>query len=84
MIKLKSLWFSLLCISSTLQALELRGELTQGSLLRGELMPGSAVWLNDEPVKVLPEGKFVVGFGRDANQTQSLRWQTPDGEVKHP
>jgi murein DD-endopeptidase MepM/ murein hydrolase activator NlpD len=79
--KLKGLLFGLWCISCTVQALELRGELTQGSLVRGELTPGSAVWLNDEAVKVLPDGKFVVGFGRDAKLTQHLRWQTPNGET---
>ncbi|MDC8830980.1 M23 family metallopeptidase [Alteromonas gilva] len=63
------------------QALELRGSLTQGSLLRGKVPEGSKVWLNDEPVKTLSSGEFVIGFGRDAGPQQALRWQTPDGEM---
>lgn len=65
---------------SVAQAIELRGALTQGSLLRGTVPEGSKVWLNDEPVKALSSGEFVIGFGRDADVRQYLRWQTPDGK----
>lgn len=66
-----------LCVTSTVHALELKGELTQGSLLRSEVPAGTLVWLDDNPVKVLPDGKFVIGFGRDAAPAHTLRWLVP-------
>ncbi|XOV77747.1 MAG: M23 family metallopeptidase [Aestuariibacter sp.] len=67
----------MLSVFST-QAIELIGEMTQGSLIRGEVAPGSKVWLNDIEVKVSPEGYFAFGFGRDAKLTHRLSWQTPE------
>ena len=63
------------------QPIQLRGELTQGSLLRGKLAPGSKLWLNEEPVATLSSGEFVVGFGREAQPNHILRWETPEGET---
>lgn len=63
-------------LSGNGSALELDGVKTQGSLLRGKVEPGTQVWLNDKPVKVLNSGSFVIGFGRDANLTQQLSWQS--------
>lgn len=62
-------------------AVELRGELTQGSLLRGKLPAGSQVWLNDEPLLITDDGLFVLGFGRDAELSHQLKWQSVDGKV---
>lgn len=70
----------LLLISLLAQATEtlpLRGELTQGSLLRGHLPKGSKVWLNDQPVLVASDGHFALGFARDAGLTQQIGWQKP-------
>ena len=68
-------------ISCTLQAVELNGELTQGSLIRGKLPAGTKVWLDDKPLKILSSGEFAFGFGRDASLKHILRWQTLAGDM---
>ena len=72
----------LLLLSYQLAASEIKlsGELTQGSLIRGQLPAGSQLWLNEQQVKVSADGYFAFGFGRDALLKQKLSWQTPEGE----
>ena len=55
----------------------LKGQLTQGALLRGKLPAGSVVWLNGKALNILASGDFAFGFGRDAALTQELAWQLP-------
>lgn len=62
--------------------LELNGELTQGSLIRGQVEPNSKVWLNDQAIKVSAQGWFAFGFGRDAKLEHTLSWQLPGNEVQ--
>lgn len=64
------------------QALELQGELTQGSLLRGQLPMGAKLWLNDQVVEVSSSGDFAFGFGRDAALTHKLAWQVGEGDIQ--
>ncbi|WP_395345453.1 M23 family metallopeptidase [Ningiella sp. W23] len=59
------------------QEIELKGEMTQGSLIRGQLPPGSKVWLNDEAIDLSSTGAFVFGFGRDAQLEHRLSWELP-------
>ena len=47
-------------------AAELRGEMTQGSLIRGKTIPGNTVLLDGKPIKVGKMGDFAFGFARDA------------------
>jgi murein DD-endopeptidase MepM/ murein hydrolase activator NlpD len=54
------------------QALELKGELVQGSLVTGKVAPGEAVQLNGKSVKVSENGVFVIGFGRDESDSAML------------
>ncbi len=72
----------LLLLSFQLAASEIKlnGELTQGSLIRGQLPAGSQLWLNEQQVKVSADGYFAFGFGRDTLLKQKLSWQTPEGE----
>ncbi len=56
----------------------LMGELTQGSMIRGKVSPGTQVWLNDKKIEVSQAGDFVFGFGRDAKLSHKLVWQSPD------
>jgi murein DD-endopeptidase MepM/ murein hydrolase activator NlpD len=87
----------LVCISSALccftfsvfagdiqpaRGLQLKGEMTQGSLIRGQVPVGHQVWLNDTPLKISADGYFVFGFGRDAKLSQQLRWIN-NGNVAH-
>lgn len=70
----------LLCFSAmSLQALELRGELQQGSLIRGKLPPGSQIWLDERQITVAPSGDFALGFSRDDKLNWQLKWRLPDG-----
>ncbi|MFT6898004.1 MAG: murein DD-endopeptidase MepM/ murein hydrolase activator NlpD [Paraglaciecola sp.] len=59
--------------------LVLRGQLTQGSLIRGTVPPGSQVWLNDRSLQVSRQGLFVFGVGRDAKLNQRLKWTDSQG-----
>lgn len=57
----------------------LKGKLAPGSLVYGQVEPGSRVWLNDAPVRVDHGGRFALGFGRDAKFTHTLRVEGPNG-----
>ena len=50
----------------------LNGKFTQGALLRGQAPAGASVTLNGEPVQTNKDGKFVVGFDREAPLQQRL------------
>ena len=39
---------------------------SQGGLAQGRAVPGSRVTLDGKPVKVSPDGRFIIGFARDA------------------
>lgn len=60
-------------------ALELQGQLTQGSLIRGQALSGTSIWLNNIAIDVSADGYFAFGFGRDAALKQTLKWTAPDG-----
>jgi murein DD-endopeptidase MepM/ murein hydrolase activator NlpD len=64
----------LLSLGVIAKEIELKGEMTQGSLIRGQVPVGHQVWLNDTPIKISSEGYFAFGFGRDAELTQQLKW----------
>ncbi|MBV2129836.1 M23 family metallopeptidase [Arsukibacterium indicum] len=57
----------------------LDGELTQGSLIRGQAPAGSQVFFNEQPIKVSASGQFVFGIGRDAALQHQLTVITADG-----
>lgn len=72
--------FSLLLLCPTLaSALELQGEPVQGGLIFGTVAAGSRVQLDDQPIMVSPDGRFVIGFGRDETGVRALRVSRPDG-----
>lgn len=54
-------------------AVDLTGRLEQGGLAIGQARPDSAVSLDGRAVPVAPDGRFVLGFGRDAAATATLR-----------
>ncbi|WP_028116777.1 M23 family metallopeptidase [Ferrimonas senticii] len=71
---------SLICLAFSASAVELRGALTQGSLLRGQAAVGETIQLNGQAVTVADDGQFVIGFGRDAELTQQLAITSADGQ----
>ncbi|QIZ76373.1 M23 family metallopeptidase [Ferrimonas lipolytica] len=72
----------LISVSFLAQSIELDGELTQGSLVRGEVEAGSTVRLNGDDVNVTETGHFVIGFGRDTPLGHTLEVVSPAGEVQ--
>jgi murein DD-endopeptidase MepM/ murein hydrolase activator NlpD len=88
---IKLLSFILLAFSSILcfaekqsidltSLLKLKGELTQGSAIIGQLPKGAKLQVNNTVIRTTNEGGFLVGFGRDADLRQSLRLITALGE----
>lgn len=61
--------------------LALDGELRQGAVVIGQTDPFARVRFDGRPIRVGPEGHFVIGFDRDAPQTQLLEVRFPDGEA---
>ena len=50
-----------------------QGALTQGGLAIGQAPPGAtAVFLDGAPVPLAPDGRFLIGFGRDARATATV------------
>lgn len=74
--------FSALTLHVSAEGLELKGAMTQGSLIRGQVPVGHQVWLNEQPLKISADGYFAFGFGRDAKLTQQLKWLDNKG-VQH-
>jgi murein DD-endopeptidase MepM/ murein hydrolase activator NlpD len=60
-------------------AITLTGALSQGGFARGEAPPGTRLVLDGNPVRVAPDGKFILGFSRDAPAAMSLVAIFPDG-----
>jgi murein DD-endopeptidase MepM/ murein hydrolase activator NlpD len=57
----------------------LDGAFLQGGLIRGVAAPGAQVFLDDQALRVSPEGRFVFGFGRDDEGPVRLRVRFADG-----
>jgi murein DD-endopeptidase MepM/ murein hydrolase activator NlpD len=70
---------ALLC-HSVADAVELKGEAVQGGLIFGKTSPGALVHLDETEVMVSPDGKFVIGFGRDETGERKLLVLEPTGE----
>ncbi len=60
--------------------LSLEGRFSQGGMVLGQTLPGAIVSLDGREIRVGPEGRFVFGFGRDAETRASLKVVLPDGE----
>lgn len=61
--------------------LELSGQAVQGGMLTGRTQPGVEVFLGERPVPVSDDGLFIIGFGRDAPATATLKLVDSDGET---
>jgi murein DD-endopeptidase MepM/ murein hydrolase activator NlpD len=67
-------------LRQALGAVDLTGKLTQGSLIIGRVAPGSHITLDGKAIRVDSEGRFLLGFGRDAAPTAHLAITGPDGK----
>ncbi len=61
--------------------LVLDGPLLQGGLLHGRVEPGARVFFKGKPVRLTPDGRFLIGFGRDAGGPYPLEIRHADGSV---
>ena len=68
-----------LLVAATDQGPNLQGQLVQGGLVHGQVAPGAGVWLDDRPLRVGSDGRFVFGLGRDAPATAELIVALPGG-----
>ncbi len=66
-------------VATTAGNLALEGTLTQGGLMIGKTDPGARVSIDGSPVRVSPDGQFLIGFGRDAKPEARLRISHPGG-----
>ena len=57
--------FHTLSVPVNSQEFNYSGELTQGGLVRGKVVPGTKIFLDEKQIKVSRNGLFVFGFGRD-------------------
>lgn len=56
-----------------------QGHFEQGGLVYGHTVPGAQVSLDGQKLRLMPDGEFLLGFGRDAAPTASLDITYPDG-----
>ncbi|MGI9294587.1 MAG: hypothetical protein ACR2PS_11450, partial [Pseudomonadales bacterium] len=62
-----------LLASLAADALQLEGELQQGSVLIGRLGEGERITVDGQRLPITTEGEFVFGLDRDAGKTLSLQ-----------
>ena len=74
-----ALLLSLLWAGTALAETRLFGHVEQGGLVVGHATPGARVSLDGRPVPVDGQGRFLLGFGRDAAASAELRIALPDG-----
>jgi murein DD-endopeptidase MepM/ murein hydrolase activator NlpD len=73
---------AILCLPLAARALTLEGNLIQGGMAIGKTDPGTTVVYQGKPVRVSPEGLFVIGFSRDAGPAAEIELQRPSGTVE--
>lgn len=66
-------------LSLPARALDLQGSFVQGGLVVGRAAPGAKVTLDGKPLRVDRDGRFLLGFGRDAKPTAELIVATAAG-----
>ena len=77
---MRKILVAILAIAATAQAheqpvtpdIDIRGALTSGTLLIGDVHSAERVELNGEPLRMTPEGQVVFGFGRDQHGAQEI------------
>lgn len=60
--------------AASVLSVELNGSFKQGGLIIGKVEADHQVYLDNKPLMLTPEGVFVIGFGRDAEQEHVLEW----------
>jgi murein DD-endopeptidase MepM/ murein hydrolase activator NlpD len=65
-----------------LNALSLEGDFLQGGVVTGKVEPGERVEVDGKPVRVSPDGIFLIGFGRDAQLESGIKVYRQDELVE--
>lgn len=76
------LFFLGLVFAGPALAVDLKGSFKQGGMVIGKTAPENQVFLDDNEVLVADDGRFVFGFGRDADPVALLKIVTPGGKVE--
>lgn len=71
--------FSLLSGHAWAADLTLKGDFVQGGLVLGSVPPGATVVFDDIPTRVSDNGRFLIGFSRDAAPNSKLTVTYADG-----
>ena len=74
---------SLSWIGAATAGTSLSGHAEQGGLMVGGTEPGARISLDGRAVPVDAQGRFLLGFGRDAARTAELRITLPDGSEEN-
>lgn len=70
----------MLAVSATAQPTVSPIAATQGGVYFGRMPPGSHdLMLGGKPVRTAPDGRYLIGFGRDAPPAATLAWQDAAG-----
>jgi len=64
------------------EAPEFPPQIQQGELVEGCVPAGSRLWLGDREISVAPDGRVVLGIGRDQASPLQLRWRDGGGSDK--
>ncbi|MEM6466895.1 MAG: M23 family metallopeptidase [Pseudomonadota bacterium] len=62
--------------------LQLEGAFQQGGLVVATAVPGARASINGQDLQVFDDGRFLIGFGRDAATEQTLTVRWPSGRVE--
>lgn len=68
--------FSLILLSANAFATELCGSVKQGEIVFGKTTPDSKIFFNHQEISKTDDGIFILAFGRDEKQQQSLIIET--------
>ncbi len=82
--KILIIYLILLIFSSPTHAvsnLSLKGNWTQGGLLQGKTEPNAKIYFQKKPVKVSPQGDFLIGFHRDEPLASILKIVLSNGKI---
>ena len=77
--------YSVFCLAEKqdkdlIEFLALKGELTQGSAIIGQIPNDSTLQVNDKAILTTESGRFFVGFGRDAELQQTFHLKMSSGK----
>ena len=59
---------------------ELEGTAIQGGVMRGQVEPGSTIHFNGTPIRVNPNGQYIIGFDRDEPEQATLEIHRQGGD----